>query len=45
MKKIYEAPALILTELRTRSFLDVSGEALGEDIFDGEFGKQFDTYS
>ena len=44
MKK-YETPELQLLLTKRATFLDVSGEALGEDIFDGEFGKQFDTFS
>ena len=44
MKK-YVAPELEILVTKRSTFLEISGEAVGEDIFDGTFGKQFDTFS
>ena len=44
MKK-YDTPELILIESSRRTFLEVSGEAIGVDIFDGGYGKEFESFS
>ena len=41
MKKKYTAPTVDLTRLKSESFLDLSGDAWGEDKFDDNFGERF----
>ena len=44
MKK-YETPELELVQSKRATFLEISGEALGFDIFEDDFGQKFDRFS
>ena len=44
MKK-YETPELNLVQSKRATFLEISGEALGFDIFEDDFGQKFDRFS
>ena len=44
MKKC-EIPTIELRLLQTKAFLDTSKDATHEDIFDGEFGKTFESFT
>ena len=41
MKKIYEAPALVMTQVSAPAFLEVSGEVWAVDQFNDNYGETF----
>ena len=43
MKKSYQSPMLAVAETSSRTFLEISGEALGVDIFNDGFGQKFEN--
>ena len=44
MKK-YETPTIDLRHLQAATFLGTSKDAVAEDIFDGDFGKHFNSFT